>query len=455
MIDRNRMTPASGGRGLIDPDRVTDRVSFATLRLELRRSAKPLVILAVGLIIAIVTGSYILSGINGGIGSTHTMQFEVADATGVVPGRGEVRFEGIEAGLITGEKFSHGHAVLTASVADKFGPVYRNASAEVRPNTPLQDMYLDIVNRGTRTAGTAGSNYVVPISQTESPVNLADVLDAFQPDVRSHMYELIDQLGNGLQDRGAALRQAFVDLEPFVQVAGNVSRQLAVRSTLTKQVVHNTSALSALLASRSTQIRQLVSTGTATLRALSTEGGEPLRATIAQLPPTFAVLAPTLRTIDALLPSLNGAIGHLEPVADVLPSGLKNLRALAVSADPAVRRLRVPVAKLVPLADQLHPFAGRLSGTLTALSPQIADVNALTLAGSECTKQLNAFFDWDASFSKFFDGVSTTARGNANFGFYSDPPVKPANFTYAPQCAGGAPIADVPVPKYDGPAPAP
>jgi ABC-type transporter Mla subunit MlaD len=440
---------------MIDRNRVTERVSFATLRLELQRSIKPLIILGVGFLVAIVTGGYILSGINGGIGSTHTMRFQVADATGVVAGRGELRFEGIQAGLITNVALTHGHAVLTATVADKFGPVYRNATAEVRPNTPLEDMYLDIVDRGTPSAGRAGPGYVVPIGQTQSPVNLADVLDTFQPGVQAHLYDLVDQLGNGLQDRGAALRQAFVNLEPFLRMAGNISNQLAQRAQLTKQVVHNTAALSSVLASRSTQLRQLVRNGVSTLQALSTEGGQPLRETIHELPPTFAVLAPTLSTIDRLLPNLNRAIASLGPVADALPAGLTNLRALAVSADPAVRRLQTPVARLVPLADQLRPFSAELATALTTLAPQISDVNDLTQAAAGCTKQLNAFFDWDASFSKFYDGISTTARGNVNFGFYSDAAVKPNNYTYAPQCAGGAPLGAAPVPKYDGPAPAP
>ena len=65
-------------------------------------------------------------------------------------------------------------------------------------------------------------------SQTQSPVNLADVLNTFQPDVRAQLYNMLDQLGNGLQDRGAYLRRAFALLAPFLQVAGNAAGQLAV-----------------------------------------------------------------------------------------------------------------------------------------------------------------------------------------------------------------------------------
>lgn len=440
---------------MIDHSRMTEHVSVSLLRIELRRALKPLLVLAIGFAAAIVAGAYILTNINGGIGSTHTMRFQVADATGVVPGRAEVRFYGIAAGEITAATLEHDHAILTVTVANKFGPVYRNAQAQVRPNTALQDMYLDIVDRGTPNARVAGPNYVIPESQTQSPTNLADVLDTFQPDVRAQLYNLVDQLGNGLADRGADLRETFVLLAPFLRIAGNVSDQLAARSTLTRQLVHETAALSSLLASRSTQLRELVSAGSRTLESLSTAGGAPLRATIEQLPPTLSAVQTFLSQTDGLLPPLNRAAGALEPVADQLPTSLANLRELGVSADPALRQLRTPVQRLVPLADQLQPFATDLAGSLSRIEPQVADVNSLTTDLADCTVPINEFFDWDASMAKFHVSIGQQVRGNANFGFYSVPGVHQANYGYGTQCDGGAPLGDVPTPKYDGPPVAP
>lgn len=441
---------------MIDRTRVTDRVNVQTLRLELRRALQPLIMLAVGFAVAIVAGYYIVQSINGGIGSTHQMRFEVADATGVVPGRAEVRFYGIHAGQISGAKVAHGRAIITVNVADKFGPVFRDATAAVRPNTALQDMYLDITSRGTRSAGVAGPNYVIPIDQTHSPSNLADVLNTFQPDVRTRMYDLIDQLGNGLADRGADLRQAFVLLAPFLRIAGNVSQQLAARTSLTKQLVHNTAQLSNVLASRSTELRQLVTQGTATLGALSTEGGAALRADIAQLPGMLHVTQTILNSADGLFPALDKTIGVLEPVANELPSGLTNLQNLAASANPAVVRLQRPVQQLVPLADQLQPFAANLAGALRQIRPQISTVDTATTDLADCTTELNEFFNWDASMSKWVDQQGPMVRGNGNFGFYTVPTVKDRQYGYRKQCAPGAPpLGEEPTPKFNGPAPAP
>jgi len=351
----------------------------------------------------------------------------------------------------------HGHAVLTATVADKFGSVYKNAYAEVRPNTALQDMYLDIVNRGTASAGVAGTKYVVPLSQTQSPTNLADVLNAFQPDVRTQLYNMLDQLGNGLADRGADLRRAFVLLVPFLKVAGSVSEQLATRAELTKELVHNAAVLTGTLASRSTQLHQLVSDGTASLEALSTEGGAPLRQTITDIPGVARTGIAIINAIGKLTPPLSRAVTALEPVADHLHSGLSNLLALADSADPAVLKLQQPVKKLVPLADQLQPFSNDLAGALTQIKPQIRDVNNATQDLADCTLQDDEFFNWDTSMAHFTDALGPFVRGNPVFGFYTLPITKQSTTTYSAgkQCDGGEPIAGIPTPKYNGPAVAP
>jgi ABC-type transporter Mla subunit MlaD len=441
---------------MIDHDRLTERVSPAMLTLELKRAARPLLVLAIGFAAAAATGAYILSHLSGGVGSTHTMKFAVADATGVVPGRAEVRFKGIAAGTIESTDLVGGHAVLTVTVADKFGKMYRNAQAELRPNSALQDMYLDIVSRGTPSTGVPRSGYVVPLDQTHSPVNLAGVLNLFQPGVRAHMHDLINQLGNGLADRGADLRQAFINLAPLLKIAGNVAQQLAARALLTRHLVHNTGSLSATLAARSAQLHALITSGTTTLQALSTAGGTALRETIHELPPTLTDLQSALSAFDGLVPHLNGAIDNLMPVADHLPAGLHRLKTLAVSADPAVRKLQAPIVKLEPLANQLRPFSSHLAGALTKISPQVPAVDKLTTYWSECTKQIAYFWFWDQSMSKFFDAQGQMVRGNPQFGFYTLPTVKPGYSLVNPEpCAGGSTIGGIPTPKYPGPSPAP
>lgn len=441
---------------MIDRHRLTERVSPSLLRLELKRATRPLVTIAIGVIAAMAAGAYILNELSGGAGGTHTMQFEVANATAVVPGRDQTRFLGIQAGTITNARLVHGGAVLTVTVANKFGPIYRNAQAELRPNTPLEDMYLDITSRGSKNAGLAGPKDIVPESLTQSPTNLADVLNLFQPDVRAQLNTMLNQFGNGLAGRGGDLRAAFVQLAPFLNIAGNVAGQLAERASLTKHLVSETSVLASVLASRTTQLHQLVTSGARTLESLAAEGGQPLQQTIDETPATLSAMQTFLADLNPVLTPLNGAVNSLEPVAAELPAGLRNLKALAQSATPAVDKLQTPVRKLVPLADQLQPFSADLAAALTQIKPQVSAVNALTTDLADCTTQLNEFLNWDASMSSIRDvNLGQLLRGNAHVGFFSDVSANQPNYGSGSQCDGGEPIGAVPTPKYPGPPPAP
>jgi ABC-type transporter Mla subunit MlaD len=436
---------------VIQRDRMTERISPSLLRIELKRASRPLIMLAIGFGVALLAAQYILSNINGGIGGTQTIKVQVADATGVVPERAEVRFQGIGAGVVKSVDLTGGHAVLTATVATKFGPVYKNATVAVRPNTALQDMYLDIISPGTPSAGKLTSGHVLPIDQSQSPVSISEVLNVFQPGVRAHLYDVLDQLGNGLHDRGAMLRRAFVDLAPLLRIAGRVSGQLAVRAGLTKQLVHNAGTLSSVLAQRTGQLHNVVLAGTKTLQALSTQGGVPLQQTLAELPGTLAVIPRTTDDVNRLLVRLDPAVTDLYPVADRLPSALSDLRSFATSADPAVVALHTPIVRLVPLSRQLRPFSAALATSLATIKPQTGYVNAVTTDLADCHQTLYEFFNWNASVFKYQDAFGTYSRGDFGFGVYTAPTVKDPQVIAGEGCAGGITIGGVPSPGAPGP----
>lgn len=441
------------GRARDPRNRKTERITAGLLKLEAKRAAGPLTIIAIGLLVTALCGLYIVKHINGGVGATHKMQFDVGDATGVVPSRAEVRFYGIEAGKVAEVKLEKGHAIITANVGKDFGPIYKDARAAVRPNTALQDMYIDILDRGTPQAGEADENFVVPLSQTTSPVNIAEVLNTFQPPVRTQLYTLLDQFGNGLDDRGADLRRGFAQLAPLLKIAGQTADQLAVREDLTKELVHNASVLSSTLAERSGSLHELVTSGTRTLEAASTQNGIPLHDTVHELSEALDTAHDIIFSLLEIEPKLDVIVNRLPTTVDLLPSALDDLQRLTETAGPAVQRLRPPVRSLIPLTEQLQPFSSNLETSLKRIRPQISDVDTVTTDLAACTDEINEFFNWDLSMSKFKDDLGPFVRGNVNFGFYSVPGVEDTTYDYREPCAGGAPIGGVPVPKYNGPPP--
>lgn len=410
-----------------DPrDRRTKGFNRARFKLELRRGLKPSGVIAAAVVAALAMFAYAVNQIAPGIlASTYTAKVAVSDATSVVAKVNEVRFKGIPVGKIDAVAVEDNEAVLTISVDEEYGQIYNDARAQLRPATPLQDMYLDIVDRGTPEAGELGETEPLPAVQTEVPVNISDVLNVFGPSQRLRMRTLLDELGNGLDDRGRSLRAIFVELMPFVEGAGEITRQLGERGPLVKRLIHNTSLLTQELGDREEQLRVLLTQGGSTLRTLQGSSAD-LDETLRELPPTLATIRSSFSEVRETLDDVDGAVRALYPVADELPGSLTDLKALSDAARPAVQALRAPVTDLVPFAERIQPLARNLDDATEALLPQIDTVDKATTDLVLCERGVTNFFQWNASISKFGDVRGPLPRGNVVFGaqsssFFNDP----------------------------------
>lgn len=428
-------------------DRLTERINRARLKLEVRRSAGPAIVVAIGIIVGLGLWAYVGSNISETLlSSTREVRFAVDDSKGVTEGLHEVRFKGIKAGSITGVEMDGTQPIVTAEVQEKYGPIYRDARAQLRPNTALQDMYIDIVDRGSPSAGEATPDRPLPAKQATSPVHVGDVLNVFRADVRDRLSQMLDNLGNGLEDRGARLRTAFSEFVPFLQTAGRISEQLADRRPMVKRLVHNVALLTRELRRRDIELRRVVREGSVTLTTLR-EGSADLDATLRELPPTLGSIDSSFAAVRGVLGDVDRAVRSLYPVAERLPRSLSALRRLSSSASPAVRALQRPVRRLVPFADELAPLSANLRDAVSALLPQADTIDLLTRRVAGCETGIQGFFQWDASMSKYGDVRGPIPRGNVVFGAQSSGAIGDPN-EYAPQaCTPGGPIGGrVPTP---------
>ncbi len=427
----------------IEP-RITARMNRARLAVEGRRALRPLAVTALGITLALAGCMFLVSHISKSVyTSHHEVRFMVDDATGIVPGRAEVRVKGIPAGTVTKSEYVGGQAVLTAQIYDKFGDVYRDARAVIRPNTPLQDMFLNVTDRGTRTAGIADATHPLSPGQTDSSVNVADVLQAFSPGTRGNMRRLLTNLGGGLDGRGRRLQQLFVEVAPFVQAATKVTSQLEVRTARTKRFVTNFEALTGELARRDTALRSLTRNGGQTLAELEHDSPD-LDATLQELPPTLRAIDSSFTAVREVLPQVDGAVRSLRPVAGELPAGLTALRSLSDAARPAFASLQTPVRRLVPLATSLRPAAASLDTALIALRPQLGAIDHVVKSVSGCTLAGYLFFQNTASVVKMGDTRGAYPRGDAILSLGSLPNGKDANQHPVGGCAPGSPKTNQP-----------
>lgn len=432
---------------------VREHISHKTTRgrveLQLRRSGRPLLVYAVGLALMFASLAVIASNLRGGggVSSTRTVAFEVADATGVVAGRAEARYKGIPAGTLSKVELRDGRAVLTAKLDSRWGEIYRDARANLRPGTPLQDMYLDVIDRGTPAAGRATASDPIALDRTTSSVNVSEVLQVFDADTRVRLRTLLDQFGNGLDDRGASLRTAFVELVPLLQVARRAVDQITVREQRTRRVVHNFALLSDELGRREGELRTLVRDGGATLSTLESRTPE-LDATITRLAPVLTKIDTTFDAVRGVLPDVDRAVAKLDPVVDVLPGALSAVRDLSTDARPALRALRPSVQALGPLTRDLKPISQQLSKAVNELAPQVGAFDHITTSLGKCGYTIQRFFHWTQSVFALGDAHGEAPRGDAAVGF-DTPGVTPAPRTkMAPNCSGATAIGGVPPKEF-------
>jgi ABC-type transporter Mla subunit MlaD len=424
-------------------DHLSDGLNRARIKLEARRGMRPAVTVAIGALVALACAGYITAHVSRTLlSSSYEVRFVVGDATGVVVGADDVRFKGIPVGTITKISVGGPHPVLTAKVQKKYR-FYQDARAQLRPNTALQDMFIDIVDRGTPASGAADAGHPLGAGRTDTSVNIDDVLGVFNADTRARLRTLMDQLGNGLRDRGARLRTAFVELTPLLQTAGRISDQLSLKRAATRRLIHNAAVLTTDLRARDGELKTLVRNGAGALSAVQSGSGD-LDATLRTLPVTLNAIDSSFSAVQGVLGDVDRAVTGLRPVARALPVSLSALQRLNTSAAPAIAALREPIDRLVPFARALVPVSAHLRDAAAAFGPQVHTIDHTTADLAACKKGVQGFFQWDASMSKYGDVRGPVPRGNVVFGAQSSG-VFPDPNEYAPKaCTAGQPIGGRP-----------
>ncbi|HEX4108491.1 MAG TPA: hypothetical protein VHX88_10175 [Solirubrobacteraceae bacterium] len=415
-------------------------------RVELRRARKWAVIVVIGIVAAIAAAVELLAQENVQLPwqSWYVAHVAVNDATGVAPGLDQVRWAGIVVGDITGEKLENGRPVLTLQMNPgklDGARLYRDAVLQLRPATPLQDMYMDVISRGHPAAGRLGPNEVLPAEDTQTPVNVADVLDTFSEPVVDRFQELLDELATGLSPSGGQqLRYAFGEIAPMLEAQKVLSNTVAQRKTIVAGLVHDSRLLFDELAARDADLSRLLQTGAATFQAVGSESPA-LRQLIAGLPPTLTQMQGSFARLDVTLADVRPALTALLPAARALPSGLSALRRFSLPATPALRSLDPALEALGPLARNLAPTATALHSAFNGLDPQAPRFDRITAKVVPCELPVDKFFAWTLSVFKFGNAGNRSAspRGQLVVPLSEVSAVKDPTLEPATGCADGAP----------------
>jgi phospholipid/cholesterol/gamma-HCH transport system substrate-binding protein len=387
------------------------------LRVQLRRYALSFLAL-LGLIgCGAAAGFYILlqERLPNPFASLYTVNAAFPTASGVVPGLGEpVDIAGVHVGEISGTSLKDGRAVVSMEIdPGDVRHLYRDASAELIPETPLDNMEVDI-QPGSRGAGLLPHGGTIPISETTSPTQLDELLDGLDTDSRTWLVSLITELGDGTQGRGTDIRKLLANLAPTAAQARQIGDLLASRRFVISAIVHNLGVLSSAASTKDSQIQTIIRSGDETLGALASQDVA-LHAAIERLPGTLATTRTTLANLTPLANVLGPTATALIPTAKRLPATLRDARVVFQGA------ALLPLKQIGPFVNAVLPLARELPATSRELSeetpPLIASFKVLEYVTNELAYSNSSnpgFLYWLAWTAHNADSLVSTEDANGS-----------------------------------------
>lgn len=421
-------------------ERMSEGLTRDRLRLEAQRAAFPLAIV-IGLLALAVLSLALLAGrlqMTMPWQDRYEVRIAVDDARGVVAGSSEVRIAGVVVGKITDVELDQGGAVLDAAIEPRFAPLYQDARLSLAPRTPLEDMHLNVTDRGSPEAGEVAEGDTLDAGRTRTAVHIGDVVNVFAPDVQAGVRRSIGELGRGLDDHGRQLRAALAEFGPFLAAARRMTHEIATRERETERLVHNLALLNEELARRDERLVELVDSAGGALAELDQERGS-LGELIDELPPTLALMPRAFTTLRGVADETDAALIALRPAAQALPAGLEALRELSPDLGGAAVALEPALPDLTELATALPPLTSGLGASFSNLRPQAPRLDSITAQVLPCRLAVQKFFQWTMSVGKYYDSNSGTLRGQALASTTGAGGVPDLGLTSDPDCAQGGP----------------
>jgi phospholipid/cholesterol/gamma-HCH transport system substrate-binding protein len=313
-------------------------------------------------------------------------EFESAQA--VTPGQGQtVVVAGVRIGEVSKVELEDGHAVVTMDIQRKFLPIYRNATAFIRPRTGLQDVFVEL-DPGTRSAGDFKDGGTIPLANTVPEVNLDQILDALDGDTQAYLRTLIVGAGQGLKGRDRDLGRVLGGLGPINRQLARLNTEVATRRANLARLIHNFNQLTGKVAQHGDEVAQLVDSSNAALGAIANQDANVQRA-VALLPGTLSTARDTLEKTAPFAHRLGPTFNSLRPFARNLDRLNASVRRVSETKPelrdeirPFVRAARRPVRDLRPAAQNLAAATPRLTDVGTILN-RLGNMAAYNPRGAE------------------------------------------------------------------------
>jgi ABC-type transporter Mla subunit MlaD len=368
---------------------------------------------------AAIVGVVLATGASGSGGGPYRVRAIFDDAAFAVQGE-EVRIAGAPVGTIaslgvTADK----KAAVTLEVDNSgFTPFHADAHCAIRPQSLIGEKYVDC-NPGSVSApaltriasGPGAGTYLLPVTQTTSPVDTDIVQNIYREPVRQQFSLILNELGTALAARGSDLNAVIHRADPALGYTDQVLQILARQNRQLALLARDSDAVLTPLARDRRAISDFV------VQANTTSVASAARAN--DISQSFRLLPGFLRQLRPLMADLGGLADQGTPLfsslnqsANALAQQYQNLAPFAEAARTSLKALGASAVQQQPALLATIPLAKRLLKLGDAGVPSFTSLDTLTksLDRTGAIEQLMSVLFHGTAATNGFDSVGHYVR---------------------------------------------
>lgn len=336
-----------------------------------------------------------------------TISADFAQAPAIVPSQSpKVRIAGVDVGqVVDSEVTREGRARLTFSI-DAGNEVYRDARAILRPKSAVNEMYVEI-SQGRPSEPQLRSGDVIPVGQTERPIQPDEVLSKLDERSRAGLTNLLAVSDTALANAPETLPAGLNATNRTVATFKPVLDQLEERRANLQRLVTSLSEISNAVGGNRERTTELANSLQEVLGTLTAREDQ-LRSVLSQLPGTTDQLRSSMTGLNELTGELNPALDNLDRASSRLPDVLRKVSGTVDSLDTTLDSAKPVVAKARPVAAELTPLIRDVDGSLDHLKPVSEKLDP-------ATGTLVPYLNDVAAFIYNTSGVFAPSDGNGGF----------------------------------------
>jgi len=333
--------------------------------MRISHSAMPVIRLIV--LVVFATGCAVFFGylwVNSGgklpfSSSRYTLTATFPRVANLVPDS-DVMISGVAVGKVAEIKNEGDRAHVTMELDQQY-PLHGGVTVQVRNKTLVEETFLQLTDGD---GPVLDSGAVLPENAGKPAVGLNDVLASVDPSTRQALASTVRSLGASTKDSQDSISRALSGLGDLGREGQGALSALSAQSEDLQKLSGNAANLLAALDTRQGQIAQLVRDAD-TLTKTTADGGQDLQTVMRELPGVLDKAKSASDGLRGLLPSLNGVLDHA-------PDTLARVPVVVADAHQLLPTLNVALGDVNPMLSYLQPYGHDVAAMFTNMGQALS-----------------------------------------------------------------------------------